>query len=91
MGRVQQIAGNDRLQRQLLILAVVLLPILGAALFKKNKFARLTFALITFFSLLNLLPLAVLSAIFLIPQVQWSDSNAVFFVVFAALIGPAFF
>jgi hypothetical protein len=89
--RVQQIASDDRLQRRLVILALVLLPLLGVAFFKKNGFARLTFALITSFTLLNLFPLALVSVIVLIPMLPWKDPNVMFFVVLGALAAPMFF
>lgn len=91
LGSGQQLAGNDRLQRQLVILALVLLPILGVAFFKKNGFARLTLALVTSFSLFNLLPLAMVGVIVLIPRIPWSDPNIMFFVVLGALAAPIFF
>ena len=89
--RVEQIAGNDRFQARSIAFALVLLPILGVAFFKKNAFARLIFALITLFNLLNLLPFAVVGVIALIPRVPWSDPNIMFFVVLVALAVPAFF
>jgi len=88
---VKQIPSDHRLQRQLVILSLILLPILGVGSFKKNGFARLTFALITSFILLNLLPLAVVSVIVLIPKVPWSDPRAVFMCVMVVLVVLMFF
>ncbi|HEU4710822.1 MAG TPA: hypothetical protein VFS76_04615 [Pyrinomonadaceae bacterium] len=48
---VNQIAQNEHLQLQLLVIGIVLLPILGIACFTKKGFARFTFAVIACFSL----------------------------------------
>ena len=75
----------------MLIFGLVLFSILGTAFFKKTGFARLTFALITSFTLLNLFPLVVVSVIVLIPRMPWSDPKIVFFVLFGASAGSMFF
>lgn len=51
ISRFSQITSNRRFVIEGLVLLVVFVSILGVAFFKKNRFARLTFSIITFFNL----------------------------------------
>lgn len=84
-----QFVTDGSLRLRTLILAVVLLPTLTVAFFRKDDFARLIFALATLFTLITLLPLFLI-AVYAIATSPSLDRASMIFLLVMIFIALAF-
>jgi len=76
-----QLVTDDHLRLRTLILAVVLLPTLTVALFLKNDFARLIFALVALFTGLSILPFLLLAVYSILTTPRFDRGDRIFALV----------
>lgn len=76
------LVSDNRLRLRTLILVVVLLPILSVALFRRDDFARLIFALVAAFTTLSILPFLLLAVYAIVTTPRFDRGDMIFALVF---------
>lgn len=82
---IAQLVTDGSLRLRTLILAIVLLPTLTVALFRKGDFARLIFTLITGFTILSIFPI-LLVVVYLVATMSREDGTALTFAIIGLFI-----